>query len=113
MGYVVERRAVQVEVALDVDDNLHPVDLELLVVLAELDVELEVVRVPGAAASLHTHSQERVLEVLLSLDPPHALHRARRQGHCHSSSASFSPTARLRSRPVGLPTSPGSRRSPP
>src|SRR5437667_7461746 len=47
---VVERRAIQVEIALLVDDDLDPVDLELLVVRPDLAVELQGVREPGAAA---------------------------------------------------------------
>src|SRR2546425_299919 len=86
--HVVERRAVEVEVALHVDDHLHPVDVELLVLFAELGVELEVVRMPRAPATLHAHAQERVLEMLLALEPLHSLERARCQGNRHVAYAS-------------------------
>src|SRR5215831_19770819 len=61
---VVERRAVQVEIALRVADDLHPVDVELLVVGTGLVVELERIREAGAPAPLHAHAEEHVLEVL-------------------------------------------------
>src|SRR2546428_12520255 len=77
---VVERRAIQVEIALLVDDDLDPVDLELLVVRPDLAVELQRVREARAPSALHAHSQEdgagqalRLLELL------HLLHRSRRQ----------------------------------
>src|SRR5512134_1143741 len=40
LRHVVERRAVQIEVALGVAHHLHPVDVELLVVRPDLVVEL-------------------------------------------------------------------------
>src|SRR5215470_7321363 len=52
---VVERRAVEVEVALLVDHDLDAVELELLVVRPDLAVELQGVRHPRASAALHAH----------------------------------------------------------
>src|SRR5262245_5253837 len=64
---VVESRAVQVQVALLVDDDLDPVDHEFLVVRPDLAVELERVREARASTPLDTHSQEHGVRQVLSL----------------------------------------------
>src|SRR5262244_4574810 len=51
-GHVVERGAVEIEVALGVADHRHPVQLELLVVLAQLGIEFQRVGQARAAAAL-------------------------------------------------------------
>src|SRR5207249_6598783 len=71
---VVERRAVQVEIALLVDHDLDPVELEFLVVGAALAVELEGVRHPRASSALHAHPQTHGLrQVLRPLELLHLL----------------------------------------
>src|SRR5262249_50368418 len=70
--HVVEHRLVQVEVALLVADHSHSVDLEFPVLRTELIVELERIRHPGAAAALHTHSEEDI--VAQTLGPLQLLH---------------------------------------
>src|SRR5262249_3388938 len=64
---VVERRAVEVQVALLVDDDLDAVDLELLVVGPDLAVELQGIRHPRASAALPTHAQQNAVGQVLSL----------------------------------------------
>src|SRR5213078_2425893 len=56
--HVVERRAVEVQVALLVHDDLDAVDLELLVVRPDLAVELQRVREPRAPPALDAHPRE-------------------------------------------------------
>src|SRR4030095_9835771 len=55
--HVVQRRAVQIEIDLRVTDNRNAVDLELLVMGADLVVELERVRHPGAPTTLDPHPE--------------------------------------------------------
>src|SRR3989442_13741845 len=86
---VVERRAIQVEIALLVDDDLDPVDLELLVVRPDLAVELQGVREPGAAPPLHAHPQKHGIgPVLGPLELLHLLGRRLRQCDRHEISSS-------------------------
>src|SRR5437773_1139791 len=73
---VVESRAVQIDVALLVDHDLHAVDVEFLVMRPLLGVELQQVRHAGAAAALHTHAQEcRLRQVPRLLELLHLLRR--------------------------------------
>src|SRR5262249_22654740 len=64
LRHVVERRPVQIEIALHVAHHLDSVDVELLVVRACLVVELERVGQARAATTLHAHTKVDVLEVL-------------------------------------------------
>src|SRR6266849_10663665 len=65
---VVERRAVQVEVAFRVAHDGDAVDRELVVVRAQLVVEVELVRQARATGALHAHAQDVVREVLGPLE---------------------------------------------
>src|SRR5262249_36722905 len=106
---VVERRAVQVEIALLVDHDLDAVELELLVVGAALAVELEGVRHPRASAPLPPHPQEHGLrQVLGPLELLHLLRRGFRQCDRHRSSFLPLPISTPWRRPP-MPASPDSR----
>src|SRR5436190_7496378 len=83
--HVVERRAVEVQVALLVHDDLDAVDLELLVVRPDLAVELQRVREPRAPPALDAHPQEdSVGQTLGPLELPHLLGRGFGQRHRHT-----------------------------
>src|SRR5262249_12697361 len=119
---VVERRPVQVEVALLVAHDLDAVDVELAVVRPELRVELEQIRQAGAAAALHAHPEEhglrKVLDLLQLLD---LMDRRFRQFQRHGSECLLDktltkwwpPTCRPRQRRPPHPTSPCSPTAPP
>src|ERR1700675_5023408 len=62
--HVVQRRAVQIEIALGVTDNRHTVDLELLVMGADLVVELERIRHAGAPTTLDPHPEIDIFQIL-------------------------------------------------
>src|SRR5438094_9505311 len=64
--HIVECRAVEVQVALLVHNDLDAVDLELFVVRPDLAVELQRVREPRAPPTLHAHPQEDVFGQVLS-----------------------------------------------
>src|SRR5262249_57152051 len=86
---VVERRAVQVEIALLVDHDLDAVELELLVGGPALAVELERVRHARAPTALDSHSQEDGLrQVLRPLELLHLRHGLFRQFDRHTALAS-------------------------
>src|SRR5262245_4643822 len=113
---VVERRAVQVEIALLVDHDLDAVELELLVVGAALAVELEGVRHARAPAALDAHSQEDGLrQVLRPLELLHLL--CRRFGQCDRhrfrSSRYLSLPIWTTREPAPMRSFPGSRPAPP
>src|SRR6059036_687839 len=83
--HVVECRAVEVQVALLVHDDLDAVDLELFVVRPDLAVELERVREPRASPTLDAHPQEDgVGQTLGPLELPHLLGRGFGQRHRHT-----------------------------
>src|SRR3970282_1732431 len=107
LGDVVERGAVQVEIALGIADHGHPIHLELLVVGPQLGVELERIRQPRAAPALHAHAQEDALELLLLQNLIDVLARRLRQYQCNRSLTSLSlgcaaRGVRLRRRPLFL-----------
>src|SRR5712664_550562 len=59
---IVHARAVEVLLAVAVDEDLEPVHLDDLVVLVDLPVEGEAISEAGAAATGHVHPEIRVLE---------------------------------------------------
>src|SRR3989449_9384809 len=59
---VVHARAIEVFLAVAVDEDLESVDLDDLVVLVDLPVEGEAVSEAGAAAARHVHPEIRILD---------------------------------------------------
>src|SRR6266571_1550877 len=59
---VVHVRAVEVFLAVAIDEDLEPVDLDDLVVLVDLPVERETIAETGAAAARDIHTEIRVFE---------------------------------------------------
>src|SRR5881396_1723435 len=59
---VVHVRAVEVFLAVSVDEDLEPVDLDDLIVLVDLPVERETIAEAGAAAARDIHTEIRVFE---------------------------------------------------
>src|SRR5881396_3671 len=59
---VVHVRAVEVFLAVAVDEDLEPVDLDDLIVLVDLPVERETIAEAGAAAARDIHTEIRVFE---------------------------------------------------
>src|SRR6266852_6611116 len=87
---VVEGDAVQIEVALRVADHLDAVDVELLVVGAELGVELQRIRQARAAPTLDPQAQEDTVEVLVLQELLDLLARLLRQCQRHQFLSSYS-----------------------
>src|ERR1041385_1040771 len=62
---VIERRAGEEELALDVHEDAQAVELEHLVALARAVLELEHVGEPGTPAAAHAHAQARLRAAVL------------------------------------------------